>query len=365
MGRKAFIGLFLGASMKRDGIRLGYHITLDKGSTFRPLAFHFWKQMSDFEKNQPAHPSAYLSDLLLGVSFVRLNSYCASPLAVPFMDSAFAQTVWNEFEPHRELFKKSQKRVEALYKQMKPAPPHVVQNFENTFSEILTKIQQPWGFDLRDFSELVHAIEKFESDIGCPLIYNFKVKFSPAFEEKLLSLDSFLFHLRSVVALDHNAHVSEPAFEAVKVDSVQDYIPRADYVVSDALMYWNFKRLAQPWSAGAKSDVRVEKLLVDPVFKAFKKHVHNACFLIDQLPDSFLNQFGPEDLEEALYLVQMDWLMGTGSGLLFKIREEIYGLENGYEKIFWHEWQDRDWSQPTALKIACEMSQADFRKKAA
>ncbi len=350
--------------MKRDGIRLGYHITLDKGSTFRPLAFHFWKQPSDFEKNPPSKPSAFNSDLLLGASFLRLNSYCASPLAIPHVDAAFAQTVWTECEPHRELFKKSQKRVESLHRQAKAVSPASIEKFEKRFCETLSKIQQPWGYDLRDFSELVSEIERFETEMGCPLIYNFGVKFSNHFEEKLLALDSFLFHLRSVVALDHNAHVSEPAFEAVKLDSVQDYIPRADYVVSDALMYWQFKKLSAPW-AGSKSDVKVDKLLVEPLFKAFKKHTHNACVLIDQLPHSFLSQMGPEDLEEALYLVQMDWLMGSGLGLLFKVREEIYGIEHGYEKIFWHEWQDRHWSQPTALKIACELSQTDFRKKAA
>ncbi len=351
--------------MKRDGIRLGYHINLEKGSTFRPLAFHFWKQVSDFEKNPPTKPSSFNSDLLLGVSFLRLNSYCASPLAIPFIDAAFAKTVWNEFEPHRELFKKSQKRVEALYNEVKPAPPALIQNFEKRFCDVLDQIQQPWGFDLRDFSELVSEIERFEAALSSSLIYNFNVKFSNQFEEKLLALDSFLFHLRSVVALDHNAHVSEPAFEAVKVDSVQDYIPRADYVVNDALMYWNFKKLSTPWSSGTKSDVKVDKLLIEPIFKSFKKHIHNACSLIDQLPEKFLSQMGPEDLEEALYLVQMDWLMGSGLGLIFKIREEVYGLEHGYEKVFWHEWQDRDWSPPNALKIACEMSQTDFRKKAA
>jgi hypothetical protein len=297
--------------MKRDGIRLGYHITLEKGATFKPLTFNFWKQSSDFEKNPPAKPSSFLSDLLLGVSFLRLNSYCASPLAVPFVDSAFAQTVWNEFEPHRELFKKSQKRVESLYKEMKPISSVVIEKFEANFCSTLENLQKPWGFDLRDFSELVSEIERFEAEINGSLIYNFKVKFSAQFEEKLLALDSFLFHLRSVIALDHNAHVSEPAFEAVKVDSVQDYIPRADYVVSDALMYCQFKKLSLPWTAGSRSDVKVDKLLVEPLFKTFKKHAHNACSLVDHLPAPFLAQFSPENLEEALYLVQMDWLMAT------------------------------------------------------
>lgn len=351
--------------MKRDGIRLGYHLTLDKGSTFRPLQFHFWKEMDKFEKAPPTPPSQYLSDLLLGVSFLKLNSYCSSPLAVPFLNYGLAMDIWNEFEPHRELFQMSQKRVAALHQQLRPTSPELVKKFETEFSERLAKLQKPWGIDLRDLTELVAIIEKFEGDTGFPLIYNFRTHFSKAFEEKLLALDSFLFHLRSVIALDHNAHIKEPAFEGIKVDSVQDYLPRADYVVRDALLYLNFKKWSLPWASGPKSDIRVEKLLIDPMYKAFKKHVHNACFLVDHLPESFLSQMGPDDLEEALYHVQMDWLMGTGSGLLFKIREEIYGVEHGYEKVFWHEHQDRDWSQPTRLSISCEMSESMFRKRAA
>lgn len=351
--------------MKRDGIRLGYHLTLQKGSTFKPLTFHFWKQAADFDKTPPESPSQYLSDLLLGVSFLKLNSYCSSPLAVPHINYDFASTIWNEFEPHKELFRKSQKRVEALHKDVKACSSELVKKFEQDFTACLDSIQKPWGFDFRDMSELVACIEKFEAQLGFPMIYNFSVKFSPSFLEKLLFVDSFLFHLRSVVALDHNAHVKEPAFESVKVDSVLDYIPRADYVVSDALLYHNFKKWSAPFSQGPKSDIRVEKLFVEPMAKAFKKHVHNACYLIDHLPQTFLSKLGPEDLEEALYLVQMDWLMGSSTGLLFKIREEIYGLEHGYEQVFWHEYQDRDWNQPTHLKISCEMSEAAFRKKAA
>ena len=351
--------------MKRDGIRLGYHLSMEKGSTFRPTAFHFWKEPQHFEKTPPHSPSQYMSDMLLGVSFLKLNSYCASPLALPHFNHNLASDIWAECEPHRGLFYSSQKRVHALHKELRPTHPDKVKKFEADFTKKLESFQKPWGFDLTDFPELVLLIEEFEASTGSPLIYNFKTQFSKNFEEKLLALDSFLFHLRSVVALDYNAHIQEHAFEGLKVDSVQDYLPRADYVVRDALLYHQFKKWSQPWAHGPKSDVRVEKLFIDPMTQAFKKHVHNACFLIDQLPEVFVNELGPQDLEEALYLVQMDWLMGTGSGLLFKIREEIYGLEHGYEKVFWHEHQDRDWSQPTQLKISCEMSESSFRKKAA
>jgi hypothetical protein len=351
--------------MKRDGIRLGYHLSMEKGPTFRPTAFHFWKDLAHFEKTPPQNPSQYMSDMLLGVSFLKLNSYCASPLALPQMNHNLAHDVWTECEPHRGLFYSSQKRAQALHKELRPTNPEKVKKFEAEFTKKLDSFQKPWGFDLTDFSELVLQIEEFEASTGNPLIYSFKTQFSKNFEEKLLALDSFLFHLRSVVALDYNTHIQEHAFEGLKVDSVQDYLPRADYVVRDALLYHQFKKWSLPWSQGPKSDVRVEKLFIEPMTQAFKKHVHNACFLIDQLPESFVSGMGPQELEEALYLVQMDWLMGTGSGLLFKIREEIYGLVHGYEKVFWHEHQDRDWSQPTQLRISCEMSESSFRKKAA
>jgi hypothetical protein len=170
-----------------------------------------------------------------------------------------------------------------------------------------------------------------------------------------------LFHLRSVVAVDWNAHVDDPSHEAVHVDSITDYIPKAEYVVNDAIMYWQFLKLSHPFVAGKNSDVKVEKLFVEPMRKAFMTSMHNACYLIDHLPKSFIERMGPGELEEALYLVQMDWLLGSEAGLLFRIREELYGLQNGYEKIFWHELEGHSKKKAFNLSLCFELKESDLR----
>ena len=62
-------------------------------------------------------------------------------------------------------------------------------------------------------------------------------------------------------------------------------------------------------------------------------------------------------------MVQMDWLLGSASGLLFKIREELYGLKEGYDRIFWPHaktLQDRSSLKPSVHFI---LSSTDLLKK--
>ena len=107
-------------------------------------------------------------------------------------------------------------------------------------------------------------------------------------------------------------------------------------------------------------DVRIEKLLVQPLEKYFYQYNHNACCLIDQLPTSFLNSVSTTDLEDTLHHVQMDWLLGSASGLLFKIREEVFGLIEGYDKVFWPESLHHKPKTGTQLKLVFEINQNDL-----
>ena len=110
-------------------------------------------------------------------------------------------------------------------------------------------------------------------------------------------------------------------------------------------------------------DVRIEKLFVDPLLKAFNQYNHNACCLVDQLPKSFLNSLPHSELEEALHHVQMDWLLGSEAGLLFKIREELFGATEGYDKIFWPELSTSKSKQATSLNICFTLSHKDLARE--
>jgi len=345
--------------MKKDKIQLGYEVIVENGPVAKPVALEFWKSPADHDKWTHTTPFKYMADALVGLSVFKLNEFLKSPLVCPRLNYNFCAEAWRALDPHFELFQRTAARVNSLKEFAPKADAKEAEILENSLRDIITHAQKPWGLDLKEIIAIIDAVSHFENKSGKHLIYNFGLSFSKDFTEKLLELFSCLFHLRALVALDHNAHTQDATFEAVKVDAISDYLPKPDYVVHDALLYLNFKRLSHPF-AQQRGDVRMDKLLVSPLQKAFEQHTHNAYWLVEQLPKNFLNSFNQAELEEALYLVQTDWLLGSEAGVLFKIREELYGLEYGYEKIFWHDLENKPHSPASNLSICCEIEEQDL-----
>lgn len=352
--------------MKHKNLRLGFDVTMEKGTTWKPLKVQFWNQEHQFTQFKPSAPFKYMADAMVGLSLVKLNHYIKSPVATPHLDYSFAFDAWKALDPHIELYDRSQNRVRALQSHLAVVNPEICAAFEDHFNEHFEMALKPWGVDLTALWPLLESFQWFENKIGAPLLYNFGLNFSKTFMEKLHSLYSFLYHLRGLVAVDHNAHTEDPSHEGVKVDAITDYLPRAEYVVNDALLYWNFKKFSQPFSGPKAPDSRFEKLFVAPMEKSFQKYSHNACKLVDNLPSNFLNSMNPVELEEAFYLVQMDWLLGSPAGLLFKVREELFGLQSGYEKIFWKDAEPKHHAKPFSLHLSCELKEENvFGRKSA
>lgn len=350
---------------RSSSFKFGFDIVTEKGVCPRPVAVKAWTKKDRFEKSGAQKPFKYMADALCGLALTRLNSNVSCPVQMPHADASFCNMAWQAIDPHFELWKRSQDRVQSMRLEVRKVDAQTCAEFEAAFSAVLEKSFTPDGIDLKALWPLIDQISALENKRYAPLLYNFGLKFSPAFTQKLHYLYSLCFNLRSVVAVDWNAHIDDPSHEAVRVDSITDYIPKADYVVNDALLYWQFSKLAHPFVAGRASDVKVEKLFVEPMKKAFHSASHNACHLIDHLPKSFLEKLESSELEEALYLVQMDWLLGSEAGLLFRLREELFGLQNGYEKIFWHDLQDGPVRKGANLSLSFELSEKDFSFEAA
>lgn len=340
----------------KDKLRLGFDISMEKGATWRPMKVEFWSHEHLFSKVKPSPPFKYMADALMGLSMVKLNHYIKSPIATPHLNYSDAVEAWKHLDPHVELYERSEARVRSLQSHTPVLNPEYCREFETLFNETFDSALKPWGMDLTELWPLLDTFQWLETKMDGPLLYSLSLNFSKPFMDKLHSLYSFLYHLRGVVAVDHNAHCDDPSHEGVKMDAITDYLPRAEYVVNDALLYWNFKKWAGPFSGPKTPDSRVENLLVRPMEKAFNKYSHNACRLIESLPTSFVEKLNPLELEEALYLVQMDWLLGSPAGLLFKIREEIYALQNGYEKIFWKDVEPQFTGQNFKLQVSCEVN---------
>jgi hypothetical protein len=328
---------------------LGFYIHGEQGPCLRPHRLELWKD-SHFRNSPPEKPFYYKTDALAGLACVHLNQHLKNPFALPHMNYSFCFEAWRALEPHHELYERSQPRVAALRQHMKEFPPTLVSSFEQNFRDILGNSLQQDGIDLDSLTDLIESIDYLEAQMEKPLLYNFNLKMSREAIEKLHYLHSLLFNLRALVAMDYNAFVQDPAHEAVKVDSISDYLSKAEYVANDAVLYCQLKK---------QRDRMSDKVYQD-LLKSFWQYSHNGACLIENLPKSFLNSLSTDELGEALYVVQMDWLLGTDAGLLFRIREELFALREGYDKIFWPELQGKSISPHSRLMISCELTDDDI-----
>lgn len=346
---------------------MGIEIKTKSGSILRPHQIQFWDLNcpathstipKHFTGATPHHPFKYFTDAILGLCYHRMNDF---KFLTP-VDKKFALQAYNAFDPYSTLFTKSAPRIKALRKEMNV---HVgkYETFEKKMSAVWEKTFSQPSVQFSDLNSALDCLSDFEQSLDVPFLYNFSIHFSEKFNEKLICFYSFLFHLRALVALDHNAHVDDSSFESIKCDSITDYLPKSDYTINDALLYWQFQKLSTPFVGHKDKDTRIEKLFVDPMIKSFNQYNHNACCLIDQLPKSFLNSLSNNELEEALHHVQMDWLLGSESGMLFKIREELYGIAEGYDKIFWQEASASSPKKATSLNISFHLNEKDLSKE--
>lgn len=350
--------------MKPLSLNMGYEIQTEVGPVLKPVGFTVWDKSSHFSEYIPQAPFKFLTDALLGLAFHKMTEF-------KYLDSiekVFSDQAYKSLDPYPQLFKNSSVGMKSLKKSEPPRKNPNIQctliseNFQKKIDSLFDQMFLKGKVDFKFFPEVLKTISDFENQTGSPFLYNFYIQFSPEFNERLLSFYSFLFHLRSIIAVDHNAHVDDTAFQSVICDSISNYLPRADYTANDAILFWQFCKLSKPFVSHKDKDTRIEMLFVSPLERSFYQYNHNACCLVDQLPKNFLNSMSNTELEEALYQIQMDWLLGSETGLLFRIREELYGLTQGYHKIFWPEASEQKNKKSSKLKLCFEISDRDISK---
>ncbi|MBL7543992.1 MAG: hypothetical protein JNL11_09255 [Bdellovibrionaceae bacterium] len=334
--------------MKSKSKSFDYEINMEHGPILKPTQVEFFKHEDPDHK--PHKPFKYHSDVLVALSFVNIHKTMKSDCLYS-LDTAM--DFWRAMEPHYELYGRSRKRVVAITEQTDAVSSQLTDKIEHKWNAILADVFSKNKVNMQELQQLIPLIDYLEDHMQKALLYNFSLGFTPEFQQRLLLLFSFLSNVRGLVALDHNSFVEDASHEAIKMDSITDYLAKPEYVVNDALLYFHFKKLFTPFVSGRSSDVKIDKLLYRPLDSHFQKFSHNACQLIDNVPSEFLTQLNPIELEQALYLVQMDWLLGSEAGLIFKIREELFGLQEGYEKVFWPEYDFRGHKHSTRLHVCC------------
>ncbi|HPI40455.1 MAG TPA: hypothetical protein PLJ21_06600 [Pseudobdellovibrionaceae bacterium] len=325
---------------KQETLTYSYQIELSPGPTLKPEWIRFQKE--NHLTNRPDNHLKYISDLLVGMTYSHLHEF--STPTKPNEDSSWKKNLHQSLNPIFHLYKKSSARLKDLTSSFVPSPthptPNAIQEFENNFStKIITFFSQD-QVSLSKMTGLIEDLNQLESNLKKPLLFNFSIQFSDKFVDLLLTFQTFLFQLRSLVTINYNNFIDDLSQEGLLMDPLGDYLPQPEFIVNDAVIYWNFKKLARPYSTQTqvmKPEVpgSVNRLLIEPTEFLFKKYNHNAYYLIQNIPNGVLNSLTPNGLEETLYLITMDWLLGSPASLLFKIREELFGVKNSYEQIFW------------------------------
>jgi hypothetical protein len=142
--------------------------------------------------------------------------------------------------------------------------------------------------------------------------------------------------------MEHNAHVKEMCYDGLKLDPVGDYLPNIEENVNGSLLFYH-------WNALSQHQPHQSKNFHDSMEQAFRNFTYYGYSLTKELPPEFFKQKRIDLIEQGLYMFQIDWLLGSPAGLLFRLKEELYGLKESYEKIFWPDLHKKTNTQMHAI----------------
>lgn len=324
---------------------VSFIIESNSGAFVQPKSFSFFEAKAEKLTNA-TKPLPYLTDLLCALPAHRLFDLAPDKFKKPEYPT-WLESSWEFLDSNVALYHRAQKRAHALSPKKPFADEHAMK-LCSSFHEIINSCFAKNRFNFDPLSSLAESITYLEKKCGEPLVYNFKFTLPDKDRAMLFALYSFLYHQRALVALDFNSHVKDSAFECVKVDPINDYLPKAEYVVNDAILFKEIER--QMERSNPKGSFGKDQMV-----SLFREYAHNAYFLAQAVPHAFTGKLRRDECEEALFSAQMDWLLGADSGLLFRLREEIYALSDGFEKIFWTDYSSRSEHSQSHLEVCTKV----------
>lgn len=297
-------------------------------------------------------PFPYYTDALVGLAANKVLGI-GNESTLQSANNALCALLWEKLEPMHSVYQRSHERLKPLL-DSKYSP--VAKAFESDIKDILKDSCNEKQIDFQSLIELINAISFLEKKIEAPLIFNRNLLLPHGTMDILHTLYSLLYNVRALVAMEFNAHIQEMCYDGLKLDPISDYLPNIENNVNESLLYyhWNALNQHQPHSS---------KHFIDSMEQAFRNFTYYGHQLMKALPRDFFKQKQIEVIEQGLYMFQVDWLLGSPSGILFRLKEELYGLKEGYEKIFWTDLLKKSSEQVHATLAAECMIGPDQLKK--
>ncbi|MEY4615097.1 MAG: hypothetical protein RJB66_57 [Pseudomonadota bacterium] len=320
------------------GIQLHVHYEEAHKALGRPSLIE--TELSPVEE-QDSHnlaPMPYYTDALVGLSAYKLLVHSKDNLSSN--EEALAALLWQRIEPMHEIYHRSNTRIKQFLSTKSTAPTAELV-FEQSLHEILKKACTSKGTHLQELIRLLDSIQQLEVERSHPLLFDTKLNFASGTMSILHTVYSLLYNLRALSAIQYNETSSETLYDGLHIDSVKDYFHAPELLTNDTLLYRHIAILQRKGKLSRPGD--------ESLSEAFLNYLPHSYFLLNSLPESFFEHKERTQLEDELYQFQVDWLLGTPAGLLYRIREELIGIREGYQHTFWTELQNEEAKEPHSL----------------
>lgn len=300
----------------------------------------------------PYAPLPYFTDAIVGLSAFKLLVHSKESLSSN--EEALAALLWQKLEPMHEVYHRSFYRIKTLLA-TKSMDPISEMNFEQSLRDIVKSACTNEGTYLNELTNLIDSINYLETKRSHPLLFDTKLQLSNSSLSILHTLYSLLYNLRALTAIHYNGNRKDNLFETLQIDSVKDYFHAPDLLTNESMLYYKFIQYRQETQSGIIKD--------DSMIQAFKAYLPHSHYLVTSLPEDFFTKQSSESLEQSLYTFQIDWLLGSPAGLLYRVREELIGLKEGYEHTFWPELHSDVNPEPAStLHVNCILGPEHIRQ---
>lgn len=327
-------------------IQLKINPTASSHLIIQPKDLEYKIKPSDANQCKFRAPFPYFTDALVGLAASKL--VCLSQTnSIQSHNDAFCALMWEKLEPLHSIFQRSFERIKPLVKIKHPLSAHEKQ-FEHNIKTILKEACAENKIDLQLLTEINNALFHLENKLDEPLLFNRSLHLSHNSMNLLHTLYSLLYNIRTLVAMDYNAHIKEMSLEGIKMDPVGDYLQQTHYNVNDAILYYH-------WQSLIHHNPHPDSKFAESMEQAFRNLTHNGYYLVKTLPPEIFELKPFSQIEESVNRFQVDWLLGTAGGLLYRLREEIYGLKEGYDKLFWTDLNEKSLEPHAVLESQCSI----------
>ena len=320
-----------------------------------PIHLNSTINVSNEAEGHPYSPLPYFTDALLGLSAYKLNLNTKDYVPSTPEDQLISH-LWLKLEPMYEVYQRSYQRVRPLlHSKSTLIRTELEQSLEQSLNEIIKQSCTGDGIHFDVLLNLIDSLNYFESKRSHPVLFDTQLQLSETGMNTLHTLNSLLYNLRAISAIYYNSKRKEPLYESLHLDSVKDYFHAPDLLTNETMLYYQFLKLCKKG--------QINEHIEASMIKAFRNHLPHSHYLVHSLPDNFFSNQNSELLEQSLYTFQIDWLLGSPAGLLYRIREELIGIKEGYENTFWPELHSEESDEPTnTLHVNCVLDNAQVKQ---